>query len=338
MARSAKRIWVQRAKVEGVEKIPVWRTIGRAYGFAFGNLATIIGLIWLPALILLVGGYFVIAHYFAGVSAAIASGNRYAAYAGAGYFYLYQVTALLFEAIIVVPVMRLALGLRDKAASIHFAMGPAELRTFVALVAYTLIVATVEIAGFVLLFIIAVVLGYAAKTIGTLDGISAVSVAGWAILALLGVFFASIVYVTIRLSFLLVAVTVDEKRIDLIHAWELTHRNFWRALWVSIFVGTPVWLLYLGIQFAFVGFAAMVEATGVSPMTFQVAGLSQSVAARMHFMLAWLPYLYAAWFLVRPLAVGLSSGAAAAAYRALVPDAPAVSTPPADRLVPAAIG
>jgi hypothetical protein len=58
----------------------------------------------------------------------------------------------------------------------------------------------------------------------------------------------------------------------------------------------------------------------------------------MHFMLAWLPYLYAAWFLVRPLAIGLSSGAAAAAYRALVPDAPAVSTPPADRLIPAAIG
>ena len=120
-------------------------------------------------------------------------------------------------------------------------------------------------------------------------------------MTLLGVFFASIVYVTIRLSFLLVAVTVDEKRIDLIRAWELTHRNFWRALWVSLFVGTPVWLLYVGIQFAFVGFAAMVEATGVSPMTFQIAGLSQSVAARMHFMLAWLPYLYAAWFLVRPL-------------------------------------
>ncbi len=321
-----------------MEKIPVWRTIGRAYGFAFGNLATIIGLIWLPTLILLAGGYFVIAHYFAGLVTAIASGNRYAAYSGAGYFYLYQVAVFLFEAIAVVPVMRLALGLRDKAASIHFALGPAELRTFVAFVAYALIVVTVEVAGFILLLIVAGVLGIVAKTIGTIDGIAAGRIAAWAVLALLGAFFASIVYVTTRLSFLLVAVTVDEKRIDLIRAWELTHRNFWRALWVSIFVGTPVWLLYVGIQFAFVGFAATMEATGVSPIAFQTAGLSQSVAARMHFMLAWLPYLYAAWFLVRPLTVGLSSGAAAAAYRALVPDAPAVSTPPADRLVPAAIG
>jgi hypothetical protein len=321
-----------------VEKIPVWRTIGSAYGFAFGNLATIIGLIWLPMLVLLAGGYFTIAHYFAGVSAAIDSGNRYAAYAGAGYFYLYQIAALLFEAIMIVPVMRQALGLRQGGASIHFAIGLAELRTFVALAAYALIVATVEVAGFILLLIVAGVLAYVAKSIGTIDGVPAGPVAGWAILALLAAFFALIVTVTIRLSFLLVAVTVDEQRIDLIRAWELTHRNFWRSLWVSLFVGTPAWLLYLGIQFAFVGFAAAIEATGVSPMTFQVAGLSQSAAARMHFMLAWLPYLYAAWFLVRPLAIGLSTGAAAAAYRALVPDAPAVSTPPADRLIPAAIG
>src|SRR5271170_1539954 len=151
MVRSAKRILVQRAKVEGVEKIPVWRTIGRGYGFAFGNLATIIGLIWLPTVVLLAGGYFTIAHYFTGVLTALASGNRYAAYAGAGYFYLYQIAALLFEAIITAPVMRQALGLRDKPASIHFALGLSELRTFLALLAYTLIVVTVEVIGFILL-------------------------------------------------------------------------------------------------------------------------------------------------------------------------------------------
>ena len=162
-----------------MEKIPVWRTIGSAYGFAFGNLATIIGLIWLPTLMLLVGGYFTIAHYFAGVLTAIANGNRYAAYAGAGYFYLYQIVALFFEAIIVVPVMRQALGLRDKAASIHFAIGPTVLRTFAARAAYTLIVVTVEIAGFILLLIVAGVLGYAAKTIGTVDGIPAGRIAVW---------------------------------------------------------------------------------------------------------------------------------------------------------------
>ena len=318
-----------------MEKIPVWRTIGSAYGFAFGNLATIIGLIWLPTLVVLAGGYFTISHYFAGVLTALANGNRYAAFSGAGYFYLYQVGVLVFEAIIVVPVMRQALGLRDKPASVHFALGLTELRTFGALAAYTLILLTIEIAGLVLLFIAAIVLASIARLIGTIDGMRAVTIAVWIVWTLLGAFLISLVYVTVRLSFLLVAVTVDERRIDLIRAWELTHGNFWRALLISIAVGTPVWLLYVGIQFAFVGFASTGEATSVSPIAVSFAGTSNVVAARMQFMLAWLPYLYVAWFLVRPLTVGLSSGASAAAYRALVPGAPAVSTPPA---APAATG
>ena len=321
-----------------MEKIPVWRSIGAAYAFAFGNLATIIGLIWLPTLIVLGGGYFVISHYFAGVMAAIAVGNRYAAYEGAGYFYLYQIAVLFFEAIAVAPVMRLALGLREKGGFVHFALGPAELRTFAALVAYTLILVTVEIAGFIILLIVAGTIGYAANLAGTIDGIPAARIAVWTVWALLVVLLIFIITVIIRMSFLLVTIVVAERKIDLIRAWELTRGNFWRAFVIVTCTATPAWLLYLGIQFAFVGFAAAGEATSVSPMTVQFTGTAQTVAARMHYVLAWLPYLYAAWFLVRPLAVGLSAGAAAAAYRALVPDAPAVSTPPKDRLVPAGIG
>jgi len=321
-----------------VEKIPVWRTIGAAYGFAFGHLATIIGLIWLPTLVVLAGGYFVISHYFAGVMAAIAAGNRYAAYEGAGYFYLYQIAVLFFEAIAVAPVMRQALGLRDKGAFVHFALGPSELRAFAALAAYTLILLTVEIAGLILVLVVAGAIGYAGKFVGPIDGIPSVRIVTWLVWALLLAFFAFVISVIVRLSFLLVAIVVAEKRIDLISAWELTRGNFWRAFFVMTCVAAPAWLLYLGIQFAFVGFAAVGQATSVSPIAIQLAGSAQTVAARMHYVLTWLPYLYAAWFLVRPLTVGLSSGAAAAAYRALVPDAPAVSTPAADRLMPAPLG
>jgi hypothetical protein len=39
-----------------MDKLPVFGTIARAYGFTFGNLATIIGLTWLSLpLLLLVG-------------------------------------------------------------------------------------------------------------------------------------------------------------------------------------------------------------------------------------------------------------------------------------------
>ena len=318
-----------------MNKIPVWRTIGRAYGFTFGNLAAIIGLIWLPMTVLLVGGYFAIAHYFDGVLTAIANGNRYAAYSGAGYFYLYRIGSLLLEAVIAVSVMRLALGQRAKPAFVHFRLGPTELRMFVALVAYALVVVALELLAIVLVLIAAVALGYSIGLLAPATGLSAATLSLCAVVALLVSFVGALVFVTVRLAFLLVPVTVCENRIDLIRAWEVTRGNFWRAFWISLFVGLPTWLLYAGIQFAVIGFVAG-EATNVSPMSIQLSGSIGSVAVRMHQMLTWLPYLYGTWFLVRPLVLGLTSGAAAAAYRALVPAAPAVSTPAAE--LPATIG
>jgi hypothetical protein len=318
-----------------VNKIPVWRTIGRAYGFTFGNLATIIGLIWLPLAMLLVGGYFTISHYFDGVLTAIASGNRYAAYSGAGYFYLYRIAGLLLEAVITVSVMRLALGLRDKPVFVDFRLWLTELRMFVAFVALSLVLVAVEVAGFIVALIAGVALGLTLRFTGPIGGVPVQTIAIWGVLALLVAFAGMLVFVAIRLSFFVVAVTVSENRIDLIRAWELTRGNFWRTFFVTVCVGLPTWILYVGVQLAVIGFVAG-DATSISPMSIQLSGSAAAVAARMHQMLAWLPYLYGTWFLIHPLVLGLTSGAAAAAYRALVPAAPAVSTPPAD--VPATIG
>ena len=318
-----------------MNKIPVWRTIGEAYGFTFGNLATIIGLIWLPLAMLLVGGYFTISHYFDGVLTAIASGNRYAAYSGAGYFYLYRIAGLLLEAVIAVSVMRYALGQRDKPAFVDFHLWIAELRMFAAFVALSLVLIAVEIAGFIVLLIAAVALGLTLRFTGPVGDVPVQTIAGYGGIALLTAFVSMLVFVAVRLSFLLVAVTVSENRIDLIRAWEMTRGNFWRAFLISLCVGLPTWILYVGIQLAVIGFIAG-DATSVSPMSIQFSGSLTAVTTRMHQMLAWLPYLYGAWFLIHPLVLGLTSGAAAAAYRALVPAAPAVSTPSAD--VPATIG
>ena len=42
-----------------MRKIPVLRTIAEGYAFTFGHLGTIIGLIWLPMVIVAIAGYFV---------------------------------------------------------------------------------------------------------------------------------------------------------------------------------------------------------------------------------------------------------------------------------------
>lgn len=319
-----------------MNKIPVWRTIGSAYGFTFGSLATIVGLIWLPLALLFVCEYFAISRYLDSVLTALANGNRYEIYRGAGYLYLYRIGALFLQATIAVPVMRQALGLRKTGAIVHFGFGVTQLRLFGALVAYFLIVLTIEIAGLVLSVVLFSGLNVVGKNLGEIHGVSALFVARCVELGILAVFGAALLFVVLRLSFLLTAVTVAENRIDLIRAWTLTHGNFWRIVLVSAAVTLPAWFLYLAIQIAFVGFAAYAEAIHILPNVGQFAGNVRIAALQVHRLLAWLPYVYAAWLLVQPLALGLASGAAAGAYRALVPPAAGVSTSPADSLLPAA--
>ena len=74
-----------------MRKIPFWRSLGSLpTALRSGNLATIIGLIWLPMTILCVAEYFAISRYFDGVLTALADGNRFAIYSGAEYYYLYR--------------------------------------------------------------------------------------------------------------------------------------------------------------------------------------------------------------------------------------------------------
>ena len=54
-----------------MKKIPVLDSIRYAYAFTFGHLGTIIGLIWVPMVILAVAGYFVMSYYYGGVPEAV---------------------------------------------------------------------------------------------------------------------------------------------------------------------------------------------------------------------------------------------------------------------------
>ena len=162
-----------------MRNIPVWRTIGSAYGFAFENLATIIGLIWLPLTLLFVGEYFAVSRYLDSVLTALADGNRFAVYGGAGYLYLYRIAVLFLQAIVAVPVMRQAFGLRSKGAFVHFGLGLAELRLFGAFVAFFLIVLTIEIAFLVVWVALAAGLTFGGNALGVVQGVSVPLVAAW---------------------------------------------------------------------------------------------------------------------------------------------------------------
>ena len=299
-------------------KIPVFRTIGSAYGFAFGNLATIVGLIWLPLGLLLAMQYYVAVRYMNGYVQALSAGNLYELNRANGVRWLSIGAGLLLQAIMITPVMRQALGLRQGGAFISFAIGPTALRVVGALIALDLVILAIVYIGIIPLIAVIAGLLVSAKIVGSLHGVAAMTVTAYSVLGSLFVYVCFVFFVVVRLSYLLVAVVVAENRIDLIHAWRLTNWNFWRIFWVIVATMLPLALLYLPLLWAALGYpgfhlpsaAFLAQWKGAPTKAF--AWFANAYIER-------LPYILAVFFIMSPLAIGLTSGAAAAAYRSLVP-------------------
>jgi hypothetical protein len=286
-----------------MNKIPVGKTISYAYSFTFGHIGAIIGLIWLPLILMAVLRFL---PHLAGsgmdstdqsplVQGSQAIGNLAA-----------SALTLLLYAVMYVAVTRQALGLRQGTASVHFALGMPEFRVFGAL-----------------LLVVMVMLAF----LGTLAGAVAVlaQVAGNAApLAMLAIGVAvagalAFVYVSTRLWFLVVPVTVIEERINLGRGWTLTESNFWRAFAVILAVSLPIVIISV------IGSAIIMGGDLAAPVP--AATAKNPILSLMLFVQIADRHLPATLFLdliLAPFNLGLSLSAAAFAYRALVQDAAAV--------------
>src|SRR5580658_5296902 len=102
-----------------MKKIPVLATIREAYDFTFTHLGAIIGLIWLPMILVTVMGFFVLQRFLDAYASALASGN-YAAMGPESLGVLcFFVAALLLITMMSVPVTQMALGTRKQGALVH---------------------------------------------------------------------------------------------------------------------------------------------------------------------------------------------------------------------------
>ncbi len=301
-----------------MRKIPVFGTIAGAYGFTLGNLGTIIGLIWLPMVALVALQYYVTVRYLNGYLSAFAQGNLYELNSATGLRYLSMAFAFLLQAILITPVMRQALGLRSGGAFVSFALGPTTLRVFGAMVALTLVLIAIEYIALIPMAVVVVTGVIAAKTVEPIHGMSALVVGAIAGSAFLLIFVAAMIYIWLRLSFFVIAVAAAEKKIDLIRAWRLTSWSFWRIFIVKVATVLPIAIVYLALIWAALGFpiphmpSPDVTAGWKGAPTKALTWIVQLYVSRM-------PYLLGVAFVLAPFSVGLSTGAAAAAYRAVVP-------------------
>ena len=125
-----------------MRRLPVLATIREAYDFTFANLGAIIGLIWLPMVLLTVGDFFVSRYVAAQMAAGFQNDGALAQL-------LFLPMQILLYAVVLVPVTQLALGQRQGGAMVHFGFGKPEWRLFRALLGLMLLVlvAALTIAG-----------------------------------------------------------------------------------------------------------------------------------------------------------------------------------------------
>jgi hypothetical protein len=310
-------------------KIPVGRTIGQAYRLSFRGYFTILGIVWLPLLLMIAAGYFLyppVLHDFMALlrASALHPGDPSAVSAAMnGSFsriYGLDFLVLLLAIWIQVGITKEVLGLRKGPRFVYLPSGADEGRV---LLTY-MVLFILSYVGIIVIAIVAAIIGVAVYAMLPGDAMKqwnphafAGPVVAAAIVAVELAFF----YVLIRLFYFVGPATVAERHLVFGRSWQLTRGNFWRIFVILLATLLPIYL----VEVAPLGMV-------IVPVLHQFAATPHSADPAVFFEALWasisrlLPYYAAMVFVIAPVIHGLLVSSTAFAYRALVPkkdDAPA---------------
>ena len=300
-----------------MSKIPVERTIGDTYRFAFTNVLSIFGIAWLPCAIMaaLIGA--AVWWMWPDLAAIDYSAQtdtarnqeivlQLAAKVLTVMFPLYLLV-YVFYAMVITGVQRKALGLIEGPVFVYFSLGGEVWRLIGAM-----ILAGLLICAGGLLAVIAVAIVF---WIGHLNGMPAIYGLVEFVAVVAGVCW--FYYMAVRLVFFLPPVVVAEGGFGLARSWALGNGNFWRIV-----------LLFLACVFGPMVVISMVSNIVFAPFMMGVAlKLQQAVEAnqvvppeQVFAMIfeplrrLW-PYWLAYELVTMPILLGLSNAISALAYR-----------------------
>ena len=285
-----------------MSKLPVRETIASAYRFTFGELGTIIGLIWLPMVAIAVLEFL---PYGLGDANLSPDQDPNALGAAALRGFVFWLVSVLLYACVNVAVTRQALGLRKGAALAYFNVGRAEFRVWGALLLLVAILFTL-IFGVVLAVIAA---GAAAQAVG-----SAVA-AGAAVTVVLIAGLCLLLVSMLRLGFLLVPIAVVEEKISFERGWLLTRGNFWRIATVLFVVTLPTFIVLTIASSLLMGHELDALARVASRLSVPAVMERYRIIVSSH-----AATLIGVNLILAPFTFGLTLGAAAAGYNALKPN------------------
>ena len=280
----------------GMRRVPVVATIRDAYGFLAEHLGAIIGLVWVPMVLLTVAEYFTLYRVYNSAIDFLAGGTS----AEMGPALLMSlaclVAALLLYAMMFVAVVQLALGTQTASPPfVHFTFGALEWRMFRAFLAFAGLGALIAMtAVFAAGAISAMVPGLKSNqnAAGNIMAL-AISCAGLAAGA--------------RMLLPLPAIVVHESGPALRRAWALSAGNFLPLLGIFLAIFLPAKLFQISIELWF-GAKGALNAGGTPQMQLMQTLLN---ARQM------LPLACGLSFFISPVVIGLFASASASVWRTL---------------------
>lgn len=315
-----------------MSKIVVGRTIGQTYAFAFRRFLPNLGVTWLPFLVLGALGYHFLLPALIGMPIMLKDMAQHRLqYPGTPYLspgfgsliggiLFFDLLALLVFPVFAVGITKEALGLRRGPRFVYLSLGKAELLVLGGL--FTLLALYI---GAVLVF------GILAGIAGVVAGIMMAGSSGSqadtanAIAHTVGivriaflVFYLVFFYFMARLAFLMVPVSVAERRFGVWQSWRLTKGNFWRVVGIVLATFLPLTILSYALWFAAFGsglFTFMWNAQANPNLA------NAELAGQMQIIVHYAAYFWALGLALSPLWYGLLFGQSAFAYRTLVPEA-----------------
>jgi hypothetical protein len=285
-------------------RLSVAETIRFAYSFTFQQIGTIIGLVWLPLVLIAILQFlpYAIGTAYPGTDA---SDQSRAAALNLAFF----TGALALYGMNWVVVTRQALGLRKGTATFHFALGWPEWRMFTAIV----------MCGLALVASTAIYLIVGRDLFAAARAVPLLGVAGgiYVVVGLCGV-----AWLAVRFMTLLPPIIVVDERVDFGRAWVLSRGNFWRILAVMIAVTLPLLLIQI------IATAIILGPDIFAPLPGNPDVMAAALQARAAMLDHHMATLIGLALVLAPFSLGLTLGACAYMYRSLAGDRSGGRVPP----------
>lgn len=289
-------------------KIPVGETISKAYGFAFPNFLSIVGIAWLPYLAAAIVATGLVVLVAPDLPQSLMQGqlDPFAILHVPRIFGLLIVLLFIVDCMVITQIQRKALGRHPGPVFICFSLGAPVWRMAGALFLATLVIAFLGLATIAATAAIwFAVWRLDAPYLQIVRGLAVIIAVCW------------LFYLCVRLTFLLPAVVVAEERIGLGRAWELGGGNFWRIFVVIVAVVVPV-----AIGFGVVESALLVPSL-MMPWSMHPDMEAQDFARTIFRQYRTIGLIAIIFHMIeRIVFMGLGNGMIASAYLALVRPAP----------------